>query len=252
MTNISVVIPTYNRRETLTRAVNSVLAQDHAIYEIIVVDDGSTDGTASLPVLRDPRVQYLVNPRNLGSQGSRNRGVEAARGDAIAFLDSDDYWDPSKIGKQLAAVASNGWPALYAVTCGYTQFGKTGGFTLNPAEQIHLVDVMVHNLIGPTSVLLASRAIFDAVGNFDATMPACQDWELFIRILERVPVFGVPEVLVHQDTGSGGRITGQTDKVIRGHQELFDRIQHTAAFRELPKWKRALVKHRQQRVLRRL
>ncbi|WP_181008491.1 glycosyltransferase family 2 protein [Sphingomonas montanisoli] len=250
MTSVSVVIPTYNRRDTLVRAIESLFAQDHPVSEVIVVDDGSTDGTAELPLLGDPRVHYLVNPTNLGAQGARNRGVAAATGDAIAFLDSDDYWEPTKLSKQLAAVAAHGSPDNYAVTCGYSQFGETGGFSMKPAELIRLEDVVVHNLIGPTSILLVSRNIFDLIGPFDLAMPACQDYELFVRILQHVPIFGVPEILVHQDTESNERITRRKDKVLAGHREVYARIRATPQVRAMPFWRRWMVKARQDRALR--
>ena len=250
MTSVSVVIPTYNRRETLARAIESLFAQDYPVTEVIVVDDGSTDGTADLPLLRDPRVRYLVNPQNLGAQGTLNRGVEAATSDAVAFLDSDDYWEPTKLSKQLAVVAAHGSPNVYAVTCGYSQFGETGGFNMKPAEVIGLEDVVVHNLIGPTSILLVSRNMFDLIGPFDLAMPACKDYELFVRILQHVPIFGVPEILVHQDTESNERITRRKDKVFAGHREIYARIRATPQIRALPFWRRWLINARQDRALR--
>lgn len=251
MTSVSVVIPAYNRRDTLPRAIESVFGQDHPIGEVIVIDDGSTDGTGDLPILRDDRITYLVNAQNLGSQGSRNRGIDAATGDAIAFLDSDDFWDGEKISKQLAAVARHGSPEVYAVTCGFTQFGETGGFEFLPQDTIHAPDMFVHNLIGPTSNLLISRSLFDVAGRFDTAMPSCQDWEMFMRILDHIPIFGVPEILVYQDTESSERISRNQQKVLNGHAAIFDRVRRSRAYLSMSPFGRLGVRMRQSLALRR-
>src|ERR1043166_1854397 len=103
---VSVVLPTYNRAHTLARAVRSVLAQSHRHLEIVVVDDGSTDATVALVqklALEDPRVR-LVQQANRGPAAARNTGVRQARGEFVAFQDSDDEWLVEKLERQLAAL----------------------------------------------------------------------------------------------------------------------------------------------------
>ncbi len=102
---VSVIIPSFNRRHCLPRALDSVLAQTVPALEIIVVDDGSSDGTRSLIASDYPQVTYLWQP-NRGVSAARNAGIEAARGDWLAFLDSDDEWLPSKLELQLALASS--------------------------------------------------------------------------------------------------------------------------------------------------
>ncbi len=245
MRTVSVVIPTYNRLATLKRAIDSVMAQDYPILEIIVVNDRSTDGTEDY-LRSDPRVSFVTNARNLGAQGSRNRGISEAQGDLIAFLDSDDIWEPEKIRLQVEAAGDR---EDACVTCGYRQFGATGGFEQVPPAEIRMEMALVHNVIGPTSNILISRSLIDAVGVFDPAMPSCQDWEFFVRVMERTPILGVPQILTHQDTGSDHRISNNIGRVVQGHQMLYRRTRTTRAFGALPIAQRALVRMRQEYAL---
>lgn len=242
MRTVSVIIPTYNRLLTLQRAIESVYAQDYPVLEIIVVNDRSTDGTEEY-LSTNPRVSVITNERNLGAQGSRNRGIAAARGEFVAFLDSDDIWKPEKLRLQVAAAGDRD---EVCVTCGYRQFGATGGFQHIPPEEIWLETAFVHNVIGPTSNILISRRLIDAVGVFDPAMPSCQDWEFFMRVLERQPILGVPGVLTFQDTGSGNRISNNHHRVVAGHQMLYRRARATQAFSALSFAKRTAVRVRQE------
>ncbi len=105
---VSVVIPVYNRAKTVLRAIASVLAQSHPVLEVVVVDDGSDDGTAAVvEALADPRVRVIRHPANRGAASARNTGIKAARGDLIALLDSDDQWMPRKLEKQVRVLASS-------------------------------------------------------------------------------------------------------------------------------------------------
>jgi glycosyltransferase involved in cell wall biosynthesis len=242
---VSVIIPTHNRLRTLPRAIESVLAQDYPVHEIIVVDDRSTDGTPEF-LAAQSRVSVLTNARNLGAQGSRNRGIAAARGDLIAFLDSDDIWKPEKLRRQVDAAGERD---EVCVTCGYRQFGASGGFQHVPPEEIRLETAFVHNVIGPTSNILISRSLIEAVGVFDPAMPSCQDWEFFVRVLERQPILGIPDVLTFQDTGSGNRISNNHDRVVAGHQMLYRRARATRAFSTLSLAERTAVRARQEFAL---
>ncbi|MFC6974687.1 glycosyltransferase family 2 protein [Halomicroarcula sp. GCM10025709] len=103
---VSVVVPTYNRADTVGRAVESALAQTVTDIEVVVVDDGSTDDTAAVVTgIDDERVRYLAHERNRGRSAARNTGIEAARGEYVAFLDSDDRWLPGKLDRQLAELS---------------------------------------------------------------------------------------------------------------------------------------------------
>lgn len=246
MGRVSVIIPTYNRKRTLARAVSSALAQDHPPAEIIIVDDGSTDGTADLAASFGDAVRYLVNPRNMGSQASRNRGVAEATGDILAFLDSDDHWRHDKLRLQLRAAGS---ADEFCVTCGYEQAGSAGTSRFVPPAEITLEMTLVHNLVGPTSNMLISRTLFDKAGAFDLSMPSCQDWDFFLRVLQHRPIVAVPEILTFQDTDSDVRISANRTKVMNGHRALYKRARETDRFRALSLDRRLKVRAAQKLAL---
>ena len=110
---VSVVIPAYNRAPTIGAAIDSVLRQTFTDFELVVVDDGSTDGTLTAArAIADPRLRVIAAPQNMGAAGARNLGVAEARGTWIAFQDSDDEWLPEKLAKQMARLATPPPPAL--------------------------------------------------------------------------------------------------------------------------------------------
>ncbi len=109
---VSVVIPTFNRAPLIGRAISSVLAQSYSDIEVIVVDDGSTDDTPKImEAFVDPRIRYLRRKKNLGASASRNEGIAAASGSFVAYLDSDDTWEPQKLKCQLSAILSHSNPS---------------------------------------------------------------------------------------------------------------------------------------------
>lgn len=206
---VSVVIPTYNRREFAIEAVSSVLAQSFSSFEMIVVDDGSTDGTADCLRERfdDPRVLILVRERG-GVSAARNRGAEAARAPWLAFLDSDDLWQPEKLTNQLAATLQNpDCPASYTEEIWYRN-----GKWANPrnVHAKHSGHIFSHCLplciISPSSILLR-REVYRQLGGFDESLPACEDYDLWLRLSARHPVLLVPEKLIVKRNGHEGQLS---------------------------------------------
>ncbi len=199
MPAVSVILPTYNRAYCLDRAVGSLLAQTFEDWELILVDDGSTDGT---PGLRREFASVLgeryrdLDSQRQGASGARNLGMEAARGEWIAFLDSDDVWIPEKLGLQLDALSAN--PA--AGLC-YTDF-----FEFDDAYRIlhprHIIPAAMeggiypqlleirHNIITCPSVV-ARRDLVLANGGFDETMRVCEDIDLWARLSRLTDVVAV-------------------------------------------------------------
>ncbi|ARS26163.1 glycosyl transferase [Sphingomonas sp. KC8] len=169
-------------------------------------------------------------------------------GDVIAFLDSDDYWRKDKLRLQLERANASGNIRDFCVTCGHSLIGNDLP-AFRPPETIGLEDILVHNIVGPTSNIMMSRSILDAVGLFDPVMPSCQDWELFIRIAQRVPILGVGEVLTFQDTDSSARISDNHKKVRDGHRAMYRRARATTDFRALPLAQRWQVRARQELAL---
>ncbi|NKB35374.1 MAG: glycosyltransferase [Pseudomonadales bacterium] len=180
--SVSVVIPTYNRKETLCQAIDSVLEQTHTAHEIIVVDDGSDDGTEETIKANYPDTRYLYHA-NRGVSYSRNRGVEAASGNWIAFLDNDDTWLPKKLELQISALQENPEYQL----CHTEEIWIRNGVRVNQMNKhkkrggdIYL-DCLKLCVISPSSVLL-SKELFEQVGGFDESLPACEDYDLWLRI----------------------------------------------------------------------
>lgn len=190
------VVPTFDRASVLPRALDSVIEQTRLPAEVIVVDDGSTDATAELVESRFPGVR-LLRQENRGVSAARNRGIEASRGEWIALLDSDDEWRPRKLERQLSALEAQ--PDLRI--CHTDEIWIRKGRRVNP-RQIHAKHggwIFEHCLplcaMSPSSIVI-HRSIFEAVGMFNEALPACEDYDLWLRICSRYPVLYLDEPLV--------------------------------------------------------
>lgn len=185
---ISVIIPTHNRAQVLARALESVQRQSHQPVETIVVDDGSTDGTAAMMQANFPACRYLPQ-ENLGVSSARNRGIEAATGEWLAFLDSDDEWLPTKLAAQKAALET----APEVKLCHTEEIWIRNGRRVNPMKKHTKTGGYIFRqclplcAISPSSVII-HRSIFEEVGLFDEDLPACEDYDLWLRICARHPV----------------------------------------------------------------
>lgn len=222
--DISVVIPTYNRETLLERAIASALEQTLPVREVIVVDDGSTDGTQELLSkisLRDSRVRTLVRQRG-GANRARNAGVESAGGEWIAFLDSDDAWERNKLERQSAALQKN--PAAVASFTGLRRIGHDEGKIFLPPADPSLLDIRAANVLSTTSSAVVKASVFRDVGGFDADLPSCQDWDLWFRLRLKGEFAVVREPLVVYDAGPHARISSNLAKVIAGHTIVFGRV----------------------------
>lgn len=208
---VSTIIATYNRRSMLPRAMRSVLAQSMRNLELIVVDDGSADGTDSVvAVFEDSRLRYVRHPSNRGLPAARNSGIRAARGRYIAFLDDDDQWVPEKLERQLKALAD-----ADAVLCAarlsdgrIRRFDKTA---VAPA------DLRRGNPFDPSG-LIVSAELLRAVA-FDETLRAGEDWDAFIRLAQRGRIAYLPEPLVMYDASPAGRMTTEAREMSIGELE---------------------------------
>ena len=196
---ISVVIPTYNRAHTLPRALDSVLAQTRPAAEIIVVDDGSSDHTESMLRQGYPMVRYL-RQSNLGVSAARNTGIQAACGDWIALLDSDDAWLPEKLERQCGAIA-DGCPLVHS-----DEIWIRRGVRVNPMKKHAKSGGWIYQqclplcAISPSAALI-KRDLFDAIGLFDESLPACEDYDFWLRVCVRYPVAFIDEALIYKYGG---------------------------------------------------
>ncbi len=195
---ISIVIPVYNSAHTILRAIRSILIQDFSNYEIVVVDDGSTDDISAVLKSMDlPRLHYFCHDTNKGEAAARTTGVQKARGEYIAYLDADDEWLPGKINLQLAALSAIHAPIKACITSTYVE-DSHGRISLNknvqPASWYHELMLTCH--MDPGTTLLVSRGAFDEVGYYDSDLPRYTDWDWMLRYTQRgLPLITLPEPL---------------------------------------------------------
>jgi glycosyltransferase involved in cell wall biosynthesis len=178
---VSVIIPAYNRAETISRAINSVLGQSFKDIEIIVVDDGSTDGTSDVvQQIGDARIQIIHQTHNQGAAAARNAGMKSARGKYIAWLDSDDEWLPDKLKIQLAAFeqAAPNQKASYTASERIDQrFGSRVYIPQCPDRK----KLFLGCDLGPGSTLLFERSVLEKVGYLDPSFKRYEDWDWLLR-----------------------------------------------------------------------
>jgi glycosyltransferase involved in cell wall biosynthesis len=220
---VSVVIPTYNRRTMVREAVASVFAQRGVDFELILIDDGSTDGTAEdLAELAKTGMRQgvaeiqMMRTANRGVAASRNTGARMARAELIAFLDSDDLWAPSKLAKQVDFVRDN-------PQCQMSQTGELwirAGRRVNPGrrhqkrEGDFFLDSLRTCLISPSAMIIRTQ-LFQSVGGFDETMTAAEDYDLWLRVLRDHPVGLIDEPLVTRRAGHPGQLSATVPAIDR-------------------------------------
>jgi glycosyltransferase involved in cell wall biosynthesis len=185
---VSVIIPTYNRGWVVQEAIDSVLDQDFSDYELIVVDDGSNDNTREILEAYGKAITVLQQS-NRGVSAARNRGIAEAAGRLIAFLDSDDLWLPRKLTAQVKFFEEN----ADAVINQTQEIWIRNGLRVNPKKRHHKFSGMIFErslalcLVSPSAVMI-KKSLFDAVGVFDEQLPACEDYDLWLRVSCRYPV----------------------------------------------------------------
>jgi glycosyltransferase involved in cell wall biosynthesis len=228
---VSVILPTYNRAELIGRAIKSILSQTYQDFEIIVVDDGSTDNTEEVvKSFDDKRIKYIVYKRNKGAAIARNVGIKAAMGEYIAFQDSDDEWLPLKLEKQLKVFDVS--PAEVGVV--YTGFWriKDKKKIYLPFEWVKQKDGNIHkelikgNFVS-TQTILVKKECFKKSGLFDENLRGLLDWELFIRISNYYNFKYIEEPLLiayhtlDSITADSNAITEALEIIIKKHFEYF-------------------------------
>ena len=179
---VSVIIPTHNRGQFVGEAVASVLGQRDAALELIVVDDGSEDDTASLVAGFGEGVRCLRTPHR-GVSAARNAGIRASRGDWIAFLDSDDLWLPDKMRIQMQYLRNH---PEYRI-CQTEEVWIRNGRRVNPRKyhrkpEGHCFELLLERCLVSPSAVVMERSLLDEVGLFDENLPACEDYDLWLRI----------------------------------------------------------------------
>jgi len=190
---VSVIVPAYNSEGTLDETLGSVRAQSYRLLEIIVIDDGSTDGTAAIAERHadeDARVR-LIRKSNGGVASARNRGIDEATGTLIAPVDADDLWHPEKIERQLAVLNSHENVGL--VYCWFAKIDEESRITHLEGRSVYegdvLADLCLHSIVGNGSTPLMLRSALVAAGGYDESLRArcaqgCEDYKLYLRIAE--------------------------------------------------------------------
>jgi glycosyltransferase involved in cell wall biosynthesis len=214
MIKFSVVIPTYNRANIISKALESVFAQSYTNYEIIVVDDGSTDSTQQILKQYAGSIKYYKQ-KNQGAASARNLGIEKSKGDYIAFLDSDDSWFPEKLKKVIDSIEIKPETGLF-----YSDFKRIDreGRLLKKENCKHIVGkgyprILFYNFIG-TSTVVVKRECFNKCGLFDEQLFRAQDWDMWIRISREFFIYHIPVVLVEHMWDSKGSISSSKESLL--------------------------------------
>ncbi|HDS16906.1 MAG TPA: glycosyltransferase [Proteobacteria bacterium] len=226
---VSVVIPTFNRAQPLLRAVASVLDQSYSRLQIIVVDDASTDASAALLVKHfGNRIELLRLPRNRGVSYARNRGIAFSRGDFIALLDSDDLWSPEKIARQLAFMRED--PELLLSQT--DEIWIRDGRQVNPRFRHRkpsgyiFAECLPLCVVSPSAVMMRRR-FFARVGLFDENLPACEDYDLWLRTASRYPVPLLAEKLVVKHGGHADQLSRTVPALDRYRIQALLKVLHS-------------------------
>jgi len=211
---ISIIIPTYNRALFLYEAIQSVLNQDYLAskkpgkdYELIIVDDGSTDNTEQIVKDLGDRLSY-VQQRHRGVSAARNTGLDLARGEHIAFLDSDDLWKEHKLSVQMSLMAAlPGTPLCYT-----DEIWIRDGVFVNPKTRHRKYSGWIFDKVLPLCLLSLSsalfrREVFEEVGRFDESLPVCEDYDLGIRLARRYPIHFIDSFLIVKRGGHADQLS---------------------------------------------
>lgn len=232
---VSVIIPVYNARDVIHDTIESVLAQTWKDYEIIVVDDGSQDGSGDAVRSFGEQIRY-IHQENTGVAGARNRGIEESTGEYIALLDHDDLWHPTKLEKQVAVLAQRPEVGLVITRIMHirsdgTPTGDIAG-AYNPDDQFY--HVFVKNYVPTPSSAMIRRSAFDAAGTFDRGFDSAglDDHELWARIATVCEIAAVEELLTYHRSRAA-----KPPEIALGHRQvliakLLERFGYDAAKRE--------------------
>lgn len=219
---ISVIIPTYNRADTILRSVNSVLNQTYKDIELLIIDDGSTDNTRELiEQIEDSRIRYIYLGTNSGASNARNVGVSHAKGTWIAFQDSDDSWKPNKLDKQMKYASEH--PEYNLIYSSYIAHltDQDIYFPTEPLPSVmegNMFDVLLlRNVIGAPTMLI-KRDSFLQSGGFDTTYQSLEDWEFVLRFSKNNLIGYLSEYLMDVyilDGGISSRVSTYYDSRCR-------------------------------------
>ncbi len=240
--SVSIIIPTYNREKLVQKAIKSVLDQTYKDFELIVVDDASTDLTQSVvEQFADSRIRYLRHEKNAGVCAARNTGLAAAQGFYVAFLDSDDEWLPDKLKKQvgLFQAGSDDVGVIYTwlkIIDEQGQLQKIRQPTLR--GDVHN-DLLYSNFIGTPSTLMVKHDYLKTIEGFDPRLRCCEDWDVWLQLAGHCKFEVISEPLVqYRDHREEGRGSTNSNAIVEGyliflekhHGQLLQRYRQVGSF----------------------
>lgn len=242
MCRTSIIMPTYNRRHCIDESIDSILSQTCQDYELIIVDDGSTDGTGEyIRSLHDERIRYIYLSENAGAGAARNIGIREATGDYIAFQDSDTVWAADKLEKQQAYLDSLGSTAAMV----YTPYKRIyqDHTLIYPSLDVpleeksgYIINYLLEHPLVDTPTMLVRKNVLEEIGGFDANMSALEDYEMSIRIARKYQICIIDEVLLfsynEDDSVSNDhvRYIQNSFYLLQKHRELFGQHDMTMVY----------------------
>lgn len=232
---ISIVIPTFNREHLILDAIETCVLQTYRPLEIVVVDDGSTDRTVGFVQNWSNGSSYkdvtlkIVKQENKGGNVARNNGIKNATGEFIAFLDSDDIWNTTKLEKQYECIIQAN--TIGGVYCGLRQVEVESGRVIsddkrNYTEGFILSHLLIKDVTAPTSAFLIRKKVLDEVGGFDKTLQARQDWDMWIRLAVKYEIRAVHENLMDLRHHKGTRTASDPHKEINAYIKIRQKYQY--------------------------
>lgn len=226
MYKVSVIIPTHNRAKFLDSAVTSVLNQTFQDFEIIIVDDASTDDTPQVVrQFKDERIKYIRHEANQGGSSTRNTGIANSSGEYIAFLDDDDEWLPKKLKLQVELM-ENSPPDVGGVYTGHTNIDSSSGKRVGvwiPQKRGNIFhELFTGNWVGTTSSVLLRKECFEKAGLFDKNLPSFQDYDMWIRISKLFEFEYIKEPLVKYSVHQN-KISTNLDGIRQGMEIMLEK-----------------------------
>ena len=208
MPHVSVILPSWNRADWLKKSIDSVLEQTFRDFELIVVDDASTDSTQEILTSYSGKIRSITFAKNLGVSAARNAAVKNCDSEWIAFLDSDDFWHPHKLQKQIAQTVIRAECPIHFTD----EIWIRNGVRVNPKKKHQKLEGWIFKpslelcLMSPSTVLLR-RELFDVHGSFDETLPICEDYDLWLRLTAQHQVALLNEKLMTRHGGHADQLS---------------------------------------------
>ncbi|MEH2349205.1 MAG: glycosyltransferase [Nostoc sp.] len=225
---VSVIIPTYQRGDIVSQAINSVLAQTYRDYEIIVINDGSQDNTPQvLAEFSENHHITVIHQANQGVSAARNAGICSARGKYIAFLDDDDLWEPQKLEKQISVLEAN--PHLGLIYSDSLFFSEQKGLskksynTAFPTPNLQVVFTLFRYNYIPILTVVVRRDCLEQVGLFDETVAPCEDYDLWLRLIQKFPIYFLNEPLARYRRSSNS-LSKNTEKFLISYLRVKEKV----------------------------